>query len=254
MVRFACPVCSAPHEVPDDTAGKKINCQTCGQRVLVPSPTQNKTVLAKLLPEESSGDRADASRLKEVPRVARSSGPKPELIPIGACASCQTPLRVPRESLGRWVECPKCGTGFTAMEENSDVPEAIPVEPSGKKRDDQKFCHECGAKIRAKAVVCPRCGVAQPGAYSTPDLGEAGPETNRVAAGVLAILLGALGIHKFILGFTTAGIIMLLVTVLSCGWGGLVMGVIGIVEGILYLSKSDREFYKLYVVQKKAWF
>ena len=76
----------------------------------------------------------------------------------------------------------------------------------------------------------------------------------KVAAGVCGILLGAIGIHKFILGLTTPGIIMLLVTLLTCGFGGIVMGIIGLIEGIIYLSKSDEDFYQTYGVEKTSWF
>lgn len=76
----------------------------------------------------------------------------------------------------------------------------------------------------------------------------------KVAAGICGILLGGLGIHKFILGLTTPGIIMLLVSLLTCGVGYVVMYVIGLVEGIIYLTKSDEEFYQLYAVEKKGWF
>ena len=74
------------------------------------------------------------------------------------------------------------------------------------------------------------------------------------AAGILGILLGALGIHKFILGYTKEGVIMLLVTVLTLGFGGFIMGIIGLIEGILYLTKSDAEFVATYVTNKKGWF
>ena len=77
---------------------------------------------------------------------------------------------------------------------------------------------------------------------------------SKIACGIVAILIGSLGIHKFIMGQTTAGIIMLLVTLLTCGVGATVMWVIGIVEGIIYLTKSDEDFYQTYVVEKKAWF
>ena len=60
----------------------------------------------------------------------------------------------------------------------------------------------------------------------------------KLAAGLLAIFLGSFGVHKFVLGYNTAGLIMLLVTVLTCGVAGFVMGVIGIIEGIIYLTKS----------------
>lgn len=76
----------------------------------------------------------------------------------------------------------------------------------------------------------------------------------KVAAGVCGILLGGLGVHKFILGLTTPGLIMLLVTLLTCGFGGIIMGPIGLIEGIIYLTKSDEDFYKTYGVDKKGWF
>jgi TM2 domain-containing membrane protein YozV len=76
----------------------------------------------------------------------------------------------------------------------------------------------------------------------------------KIAAGICGILLGALGVHKFLLGYTTEGLIMLLVTILTCGFGGAVMGIIGLVEGIIYLTKSDEEFVSTYVLSKKGWF
>jgi len=79
-------------------------------------------------------------------------------------------------------------------------------------------------------------------------------ESKRVLAGVLAILLGSLGIHKFVLGMTTPGIILLLATVLTCGLGSMVTSIIGLVEGIIYLTKSDREFVQTYQIEKKQWF
>ena len=79
-------------------------------------------------------------------------------------------------------------------------------------------------------------------------------DSKRVAAGVCGLLLGALGIHKFILGYTSAGLIMLLCSVLTCGFAWPIMHVIGLIEGIIYLTKSDEQFYQEYVVQKKQWF
>lgn len=84
---------------------------------------------------------------------------------------------------------------------------------------------------------------------------ESDAKNKKLAAGICGILIGSLGIHKFILGMTKPALIMLLVTVLTCGLGGIVMGVIGLVEGIIYLTKSDREFYDTYMVEpKKEWF
>jgi len=76
----------------------------------------------------------------------------------------------------------------------------------------------------------------------------------KVLAGVLGIVVGAFGIHKFVLGYTTEGVIMLLITVLSCGILAIIPSVIGIVEGIIYLTKSDEEFVRTYLQTKKGWF
>ncbi|WP_044500347.1 TM2 domain-containing protein [Nostoc sp. PCC 7107] len=78
--------------------------------------------------------------------------------------------------------------------------------------------------------------------------------SKKLAAGICAILLGALGIHKFILGYTTEGLIMLLVSILTCGFGGLIMSIIGLVEGVIYLTKTDEEFVTAYIANKKGWF
>jgi len=78
--------------------------------------------------------------------------------------------------------------------------------------------------------------------------------SNKIAAGVCGILLGSLGVHKFILGYTGAGLIMLLVTVLTCGIGAPIISIIGLIEGILYLTKSDAEFVRTYVEGRKEWF
>jgi TM2 domain-containing membrane protein YozV len=83
-------------------------------------------------------------------------------------------------------------------------------------------------------------------------MSEAG--SKKIAAGICGILLGSLGIHKFILGYTKEGVIMLLVSLLTFGFGAWIIGVIGLIEGILYLTKSDEDFTKTYVTSRKGWF
>jgi len=88
-------------------------------------------------------------------------------------------------------------------------------------------------------------------------------QNKKLVAGLLGVLVGGLGIHKFYLGYQQEGIIMLLVTVLG-GWIGkhtcftaplvAVMPIIGLIEGILYLTKSDQEFMATYVTGRKPWF
>ncbi len=87
---------------------------------------------------------------------------------------------------------------------------------------------------------------------------EAELNNKKLAAGLTGIFIGSLGVHKFILGYTKAGLIMLLVTlvggVLTCGVASFVMGVIGLIEGIIYLSKTNDEFRTIYVDGVKEWF
>lgn len=67
--------------------------------------------------------------------------------------------------------------------------------------------------------------------------------------GILGIIWGGWGLHKFYLGYTKEGVIQLLLCLL-CGVGT----IIGIIEGIIYLTKSDEEFDATYVHGRKPWF
>lgn len=78
--------------------------------------------------------------------------------------------------------------------------------------------------------------------------------SNKIPAGICGILLGAFGIHKFVLGYTGAGVIMLLLSLLSCGTIYPIMHIIGIIEGVIYLTRTDDEFVRLYVDGRKEWF
>jgi TM2 domain-containing membrane protein YozV len=143
------------------------------------------------------------------------------------------------------------------------------------------FCTKCGAQNDDGSVICSQCqstlplvGVGYQPAYEAQADYQAGYQPiqppapmyqpsqewqkrgadKKVVAGICGILLGTFGVHKYILGYQTEGIIMLLVSVLSCGMLALVMQVIGIVEGIMYLTKSDEEFVRTYVEGRKGWF
>jgi TM2 domain-containing membrane protein YozV len=77
---------------------------------------------------------------------------------------------------------------------------------------------------------------------------EAG--SKKLAAGLCGILLGGLGVHKFVLGYTKEGLLQILITVVTCGFGAF----LGLIEGIIYLTKSDADFYRIYIEGKKGWF
>lgn len=84
----------------------------------------------------------------------------------------------------------------------------------------------------------------------TPQPQSGNTSDKKMIAGILGILLGGLGVHKFYLGYTQTGIIQLIIGVLTCGIGG----IIGLIEGIIYLTKSDEEFEETYVRNQKQWF
>ena len=93
-------------------------------------------------------------------------------------------------------------------------------------------------------------------------LKTAGGDNKKNLAGILAILFGSLGIHKFILGYNKEGVILLAITLIGYATTCIVIGafffwipgLIGLIEGIVYLTKSDEEFYNTYQVGKKPWF
>jgi TM2 domain-containing membrane protein YozV len=126
------------------------------------------------------------------------------------------------------------------------------------------FCTKCGAQNEDFAQTCSQCQAPLPGTGGyqpiqppTPSYGEApvqdwkqlGAE-KKMVAGICGILLGGFGVHKFILGYTTEGIIQIVITCVTCGIGGIV----GMIEGIIYLTKSDEEFVRTYIQNKRGWF
>lgn len=103
---------------------------------------------------------------------------------------------------------------------------------------DEQFCSTCGEIIKQQAAICPECGVRQ-GASAGGSAGNgAGPD--RTTAAILALLLGGVGAHKFYLGNTGMGIIYLLFS-----WTFIPL-IVGFIEGIMYLTKSDDEFAQAY--------
>ena len=126
-----------------------------------------------------------------------------------------------------------------------------------------RYCTKCGAVNNDTAQYCVSCQtpLSAVGGYQpmqSVNQGPSGPISDwkamgadkKLTAGICGILLGAWGVHKFILGYTTEGIIQIVITVVTCGIGGIV----GIVEGIIYLTKSDEEFVRTYIQNKKGWF
>lgn len=98
------------------------------------------------------------------------------------------------------------------------------------------YCHNCGAPTAPGAVICTNCGVAVNPAVSMPVTN--GQQKSKLAAGLLGIFLGSLGVHNFYLGNTGKGVAQLLITLLTCGVGAVVSSIWGLIEGILILTGS----------------
>jgi TM2 domain-containing membrane protein YozV len=114
--------------------------------------------------------------------------------------------------------------------------------------DTAQYCASCQSPLSPVSGYQPMQSVqGQPGSMT--DWKAMGAD-KKLAAGICGILLGGFGVHKFILGYTTEGIIQLVITFLTCGAGS----IIGLVEGIIYLTKSDEEFVRTYIQNKKGWF
>jgi TM2 domain-containing membrane protein YozV len=119
--------------------------------------------------------------------------------------------------------------------------------------DTSQYCASCQAPLSPISGYQPMQSVNQGASGAMIDWKAMGGD-KKIVAGIVAILLGAFGIHKFLLGYTTEGIIMLAITIVSCGLLAIVPSVVGIIEGIMYLTKSDEEFVRTYIQGRMGLF
>ena len=124
------------------------------------------------------------------------------------CSRCGQPMAVAAEHVGRTVACPHCAEHLQPWRA-APAPYPPPPPPPMQGYD------------RARANYAPA-------GYSS---------RNKVVAGVLGILLGAFGIHRFYLGFIGIGILQIVLTIVT---GGLA-AVWGLVEGILCLTGQMKD-------------
>jgi len=68
MVRFACPTCQTQFDVADGRQGEKFSCNGCGQRLQIPAPSSQKTVLGSII-EPVVGPASLAPTTDAVPEV-----------------------------------------------------------------------------------------------------------------------------------------------------------------------------------------
>jgi TM2 domain-containing membrane protein YozV len=107
------------------------------------------------------------------------------------------------------------------------------------KGPDEKYCSECGSIIKAKAEICPKCGVRQ--ALTLSNLRAVAPNgKSKLAAILFAVFLGSFGFHKFYLGSVGMGVLYLI----FC-WT-FIPSVLGFIDAILLLIMSDEDFNRKY--------
>ena len=105
---------------------------------------------------------------------------------------------------------------------------------------DEKFCSECGSIIKAKAEICPKCGVRQFGQPVTINLGPvAANGKSRIAAALFAFFLGGFG------GKTLSGPVWLGILYLVFFWT-FIPAIVAFIEFILLLTMSDETFNRKY--------
>lgn len=116
---------------------------------------------------------------------------------------------------------------------------------------------ESSAPQTPPPVDAPDPAAAPEAAAAAPSEFTKEQKDKKLISGILGIVVGAFGVHKFYLGYTVEGVIMLVVSLagfLLCGFPTMAVAIVGLIEGILYLTKTDDEFVSTYVVGRKGWF
>jgi predicted Zn finger-like uncharacterized protein len=259
MIRFSCPGCSATFSVGDDKAGKAGKCPKCESQFMIP-----------------------AAEGAEVPSKPTASD---EAVEISPCPKCAARLTVSASDLGLEVECPYCKAVYRAERPGAPKPstgskaslsdalsggnkgrvareddEEAEERPSRRRRaevdddeeerpsrrrrrDDDDNEDERPSRRRARADDEERPRRKKRRRHTE--------ESKRMTAALLAFFLGGYGVHKFYLGYSNAGVIMLVLGLFTCG---IVSGMIALVEFIIYLTKSDEDFVEMYQLNQKEWF
>lgn len=234
MIRFACPGCSSTFTVDADKAGKPGKCPKCAAEFVIPdTPTE-----APATP----------------PAAAAAEG----TTEVDPCPKCGTRLSVASADVGRDVECPYCQSVFRAKAPGSGRPL---LSPSKRPRREPDDAEDDRPRSRRRPIdddedddrPSRRRRRDDDDDYDRPRRSRrrySDVESKRVTAGILALLLGSFGVHKFYLGYTGAGCLHLLLLFLTCGG----IKFVALAEGIIYLTKSDDEFIETYQIGRKEWF
>ena len=169
-----------------------------------------------------------------------AGGAGPEPVEVTPCPSCGSRQAVRPADLGRDVECPLCRAVYRAARPGRSAAPPLPVARRSARRDPDDDPPRRARYEDDDDDDRPRRRRRR----------SAAAESKRVTAGVLALLLGSFGVHKFYLGYPLAGVLHIVVTIATCGLGKF----LAVAEGIIYLTKSDEEFIETYQEGQKEWF
>ncbi len=251
MIRFSCPGCEAVFNVSDDKAGKTGKCPKCSSQFTIPAAA-----------EGSGPAPAPVYAPPPPPPVAPPAGGG-AAVEIAPCPKCGARLSVEAGDVGLDVECPTCravypaepavaaklretGSGQKKSLVVADVEEdERPNRRRERSRDEDDEEERPSRRLRNEDEDDddddrPRKKKRR----------RSTVESKRVTAAILAWFLGIFGAHKFYLGYTNAGLIMLIGNFCTC----YVFSIISFVEFIIYLTKSDDDFIETYQIGQKEWF
>ena len=198
-------------EEPGRNAGEAGRCRSCGRSAESDAVFCPHCGTRLLTPPAS--DTVDPTR----PFGAESQRPV-------SCGSCGVPL--PRDA----AFCAACGAPVASVRAGQTIAER-PASPR------TIYCWSCGAAIKPQAEICVTCGVRvqSPGFPGSRPIPPGYSHRSRLVAGLLGILLGAFGVHRFYLGSPGIGVLQIVVTIVTFGIGALW----GFIEGIIIIAGGD---------------
>jgi len=135
------------------------------------------------------------------------------------------------------TECKYCGEAISIQSTQYQSPQAPQYQPP-------QYQAQQAPQYQPPQYQAPQYQAPQPPQYQSQQYNPSGLPVkykSKTAAGILAIFLGGIGIHKFYLGKKGMGVLYLV----FC-WT-YIPALLGVIEGIIYLTSSDEKFYNKYV-------